>query len=85
MLLFFLPKGWFQPVILSIPTMSVMSGTTTVPRCVPSMGKLYYAFETKLDVEVKANARNIRYGQVQFVRGDEVKDADTVRAILALQ
>lgn len=83
--LFFLPKGWYQPVILSIPTMSVGSWNSYCSSLRASTGKPYYAFETKLDVEIKANSKGIKYGQVQFLRGEPLADIDIVRSVLALQ
>jgi len=83
--IFFLPTGWHQPAILSVPTMSIPAWNSFCSSLRQMSGKPYYAFKTKIEVEVKKNSNDISYGQMVFTPTDEISDVDVIRAVLALQ
>lgn len=84
-MMFFLPKGWHQPVILSVPTMSIAPWNQYCSTVKQMTGKPYYAFETRIDIEPKKSSKNQPYGLMQFTKGDLIEDIDVSRAVLALQ
>ena len=84
-LFMFLPQGWFQPCLLSVPATSIKAWSSYASNLKQKTGREFYAFKTKIEVEQVRNKANIAYGQMKFVNDGPIESIETAQAVLTLR
>lgn len=81
----FLPEGWTQPVLLTLPTMSVSLWDRFCSGLVTQYRKRFYAFKIQFSVEKSMNKQGQPFGLVTPSLVGPIEDLAVARAVLEIQ
>lgn len=78
----FLPQGWSQPCLLSVPTTSMKNWFTYASGLKQKTGREYFTFKTRISIELVKNKDNVSYGIYRFENLGGITDKMTAEAVL---
>jgi hypothetical protein len=84
-LFLFLPEGWAQPCLLSVPTMSLKNWNQYCSGLVQTLRRQFYTVKTEITIEKMESRNGKPYGALKFNSLGPITDLAMAEAILTLR